>query len=632
MRHHASACHVALLSISHVKFETQTQTQMSIRAPSHRRSGSRASMSSVTSSSDQFSSKMPEASGLSKESWSDAESPTLAAYPSRKERGTSKLKIFRKSAVKLADDLGRKSGYKGGLTGGKDWASGLTQPGSLDLQGMTEKGIDQLRADLAAVDADCAEQIRKTVHDNYHQFIQACQGIARLEGEMQALRALLGNSSTIVAALREIATPSTATRSTVHEAGSSSAADWQESPEGQNWAEALEDLDIAIAERRCSDAVQLLRKADGECAHPQAIDWSDPDHQTRYDRIEQQKEQVSQRRAELGLVLESQVRDPNTKAGERRTAAGLLASATSKAWAHQQLLDAHTAELKYQQEVLSRPQNAGGGHADGTEYANAVSQASFRGVAVAANDVAAVFQRDAPELGSLFLVWALQETQRCAQLLQQHALSPLALPAGLGPTVHCCTLALLYCTALETSHSLMLSPRLMRDLWPTCQQVLHKRLRRLSDDLKREVAAEVDSLAAQTGMSQGVPSNWPGLVQLFPSAHHLVDTVKSTADTICPLAGPKAAQVLQKGISDAFQTYTTAVAAGFQKHQSPDGSFPYNLDVLVEAVMELTSMAAEQQLPAATAALGPSCGSICDNTAFGNCLNALGTTLGMQSA
>ena len=40
---------------------------------------------------------------------------------------------------------------------------------------MTEKGIDQLRADLAAVDADCAEQIRKTVHDNYHHFIQACQ-------------------------------------------------------------------------------------------------------------------------------------------------------------------------------------------------------------------------------------------------------------------------------------------------------------------------------------------------------------------------------------------------------------------------------------------------------------------------
>lgn len=38
------------------------------------------------------------------------------------------------------------------------------------------------------------------------------QGIAKLEGEMQAVRALLGNSSNIVAALREIATPSGAAR------------------------------------------------------------------------------------------------------------------------------------------------------------------------------------------------------------------------------------------------------------------------------------------------------------------------------------------------------------------------------------------------------------------------------------
>ena len=43
--------------------------------------------------------------------------PELACKCSRKERGASKLKLFRKSAVKLADDLGRKSGYKGGLTG-----------------------------------------------------------------------------------------------------------------------------------------------------------------------------------------------------------------------------------------------------------------------------------------------------------------------------------------------------------------------------------------------------------------------------------------------------------------------------------------------------------------------------------
>ena len=62
---------------------------------------------------------------------------------------------------------------------------------------------------------------------------------------------------------------------------------------------------------------------------------------------------------------------------------------------------------------------------------------------------------------------------RCARLLKQHALSPFAIPAGLGPTVQCCTLALMYCAALETTHSLMLSPRLTNLLWPTCEQVSH---------------------------------------------------------------------------------------------------------------------------------------------------------------
>ena len=57
---------------------------------------------------------------------------------------------------------------------------------------MSEKGIDQLRADLAAVDADCAEQIRKTVHDNYHHFIQACQVVATLLGHaMTAWKSML---------------------------------------------------------------------------------------------------------------------------------------------------------------------------------------------------------------------------------------------------------------------------------------------------------------------------------------------------------------------------------------------------------------------------------------------------------
>ncbi len=54
--------------------------------------------------------------------------------------------------------------------------------------------------------------------------------------------------------------------------------------------------------------------------------------------------------------------------------------------------------------------------------------------------------------------------------------------------------------------------------------------------------------------------------------------------------------------------------------------------MMVESVMELTSTMAEHHLPAATAPLLQSCGSVCDTAAMNNCLDALGASLGMQSA
>ena len=44
-----------------------------------------------------------------------------------------------------------------------------------DLHSLTEKGIDVLRTDLAALDLECAEELRKSVHANYTQFITASQ-------------------------------------------------------------------------------------------------------------------------------------------------------------------------------------------------------------------------------------------------------------------------------------------------------------------------------------------------------------------------------------------------------------------------------------------------------------------------
>lgn len=42
-------------------------------------------------------------------------------------------------------------------------------------QGLSEKGIDNLRADLAKTDAECEEEIRRAVYDNYQHFIGVTQ-------------------------------------------------------------------------------------------------------------------------------------------------------------------------------------------------------------------------------------------------------------------------------------------------------------------------------------------------------------------------------------------------------------------------------------------------------------------------
>ena len=53
------------------------------------------------------------------------------------------------------------------------------ESGNFDMEqqvgNLTEKGIEEFRANLAAVDAECTEELRKTVHQNYTHFIVAAQ-------------------------------------------------------------------------------------------------------------------------------------------------------------------------------------------------------------------------------------------------------------------------------------------------------------------------------------------------------------------------------------------------------------------------------------------------------------------------
>ncbi|KAK9835250.1 hypothetical protein WJX84_010079 [Apatococcus fuscideae] len=500
-----------------------------------------------------------------------------------------------------------------------------------DLKGLSEKGIDNLRADLAKTDAECEEEIRKAVYDHYQHFIGVTQGIMQLGGELQQLHNLLNNNSAMVAALKSVATPANTTSrllplSQLRDEESAAEAAWMAGPEGTKWTETVEEMDVAIAERRPSEALHLLRRADRTLAKLQGLD-------ALSSRTMGQKAALDRRRTQLIAMLEAQMEEPGAGVAEVRAAAQLLSHAAGKARALRAMLDAHTARLSHAQQQLLKPQNSGGGAAEGLDYAGALAQQAFATIAAAAEDVAAVFQKDAPELGAVLLVWSLHEAERFCTLIKRNALSPFAAPAGLAPTVGCCQLAMTQCVALEQSHGLMLAPRLVRDLWPACEQVLQRRVRKTCEAGAASAAADLDAAAARAPGAMGsAPSDWSGLTRLLPSADFILDELQDIVTLMRPMPGPRLGFILKRALSEIFAAYTLGLSAAFARHKRSDGRFPPGLDEMLEGIMEAVTLLAEKFMPQLAASLQGRCESICDGPHLDSCITSLAESLGMTSA
>ncbi|CAL8472152.1 g11694 [Coccomyxa elongata] len=513
-----------------------------------------------------------------------------------------------------------------------------------DLNNLTEKGIDVLRTELAALDLECAEELRKSVHANYMPYITASQGVGQLDAEMGILRNYLTTSSVLVNALKEVAATRAPTLSAPKDDAAASTAadvDFAQTTEGLRWADSLDEVDVTIAERRPLDALQALRRVEKMLTRPPSPQSSDPLHKKKVlqeARMERQLGELEERQKRLAAMCESALVEAASGhlpadggACELRLAAGVLASVAGSPHAAHKLLAAHSMRLKRAQQLMLKPQNTGGSDIDGTEYAGSLSQRVFQTVASAADDMAAVFADDTPELSSLFVVWALQETQRSALLIKRHALSPFAAPAGLSSTVQCCVLALVHCRALQASHSLALAPSLLRELWPACDQVLDRRLRRIADEIRLGVADEIDKIAAQ-GLPASEETGWAQLTTAFPSADNMLDEIQAVVQILAPLAGPRVAEAVRKTVNEMFGVYTQALAAGFAKYTKPDGTLPPRLGPAAEPAMEVAASLVEQFLPELMMPLADKCGSNMDRAEVMRQIEWLATELGMQRA
>ncbi|KAL4435562.1 hypothetical protein ABPG77_002525 [Micractinium sp. CCAP 211/92] len=553
----------------------------------------------------------------------------------------------------------RGSGTGSSAAGGSSAAARLRlfEEGRFDMEAnlgsLSEKGVETLRADLAQLDGEVSAQLKAAVAANYTDFTRATPGILRLEGEFQQLRNLLHTMGDVVEGLKDAAaavsaqaaqaaggaTPGhrrrlsgSATSDSRAAAQEEAEAAWRSGGDGAKWLECLDDTDVAVAERRLTDALHQLRRLDKLLARfVAAADRGDPGQQARLDSL---GSEVEQRREQLIAIAEQQVLQPTAASADICAGADLLSRVAGRPHAHAVVLEAHAAKLKRRQAALVRPASSGGGDADGSDYAAALGQKLGLCLAAAADDVAAVFGPaggDA-ELAAAFLVWALHQTERACHLLRKHALMPFAAPAGLHAFGRCTFAFAAHCAALEASHGLQLVPTVQRELWPTLEQVLARRVRKVGEALRRAVPGEVDALAAGATPLPRDLASWECLSAAFPSADFLLDELEAVAGEGRRLHSPRLEAALRKVVSDLFQLYTASLAAALNRAIKAPGAIVETRERLAaasEAAMELSTLLLERFLPEALAPLTDVCGDLASGPALGEHLLRMGEALGM---
>jgi len=476
---------------------------------------------------------------------------------------------------------------------------------------LKEKGVAMLRSDLIALDSECAEEVRATVHDQYMAFNHACQGITELEGCMQQLKDMLSVSNALVLGLKELTTaakqPSSLTPGGGAAAGHSppgeqdaaaAASAGQSSPEDamQRDTEALEELldelEVSIAERRLQDAsvtfqeaqmaVQaisqhIMRRFAGDMpaerpkssgqlrARELALAETYPRIQEGQGLVQQLQAELEAKRKLMAGLLEQRIQDPTCSDAELRDAVAVYGGLMGGAAAARCMLGAYSGALKTQQMGLLKPymSGTGGSSGDGVDYAGAAAQKLFGTLDIAFQEFRTSFA-SSPALASVFMAWAMQEVERCGSLLRRHALVAHASAGGLLASAQCCASVLAYSCSVEDKHGISLAPHLMRSLSPALESVLRNRLKRIADEVKQVVTEEVMDGRLALGEAGELPTSAALLLQ---EVDRMVEDV-----SFRELADPPLGRCLRQGVTDLFKLYTSTIARAIKKQRKSDAS------------------------------------------------------------
>eukprot|EP00192_Tetraselmis_astigmatica_P007969 CAMPEP_0117697972 /NCGR_PEP_ID=MMETSP0804-20121206/29521_1 /TAXON_ID=1074897 /ORGANISM="Tetraselmis astigmatica, Strain CCMP880" /LENGTH=666 /DNA_ID=CAMNT_0005512273 /DNA_START=100 /DNA_END=2100 /DNA_ORIENTATION=+ len=526
---------------------------------------------------------------------------------------------------------------------------------------LSEKGVANLKSDLVALDAECAEEVRGTVHDQYMSFIMACQGIAELESSMQQLKDLLSASSAVVGSMKELsaAAPPSSTQSLGGAGGpgglgrrrlfmdggdsvdkslpSMSASSTDSKAETEALSSLLEDLDVCIAKRCFQDSYQKFklaqeviasafadsssrskrkaetgkqRKDTGHGSHEASMDPGQP-------AVQEQQAELAERHRTLCTLLEQHIQEPTCSAAEFESNIGVLASLAGEPAAARAMLDAIRQALKRQQMSLLKPYMSGttGSTGDGTDYAVAAAQKLFSTIGTSLVRYRAIFG-DKAELSSIFVAWAMKEAERCGDLVRRHALSAHASAGGLLASSQCVACVLTYSCHLEKQHGLSLTPHLMKSLWPALDSVIQWRLRRVADEVRQVVTEEIagDRLA---NTADGSPPTSASL--LAQEVHSMVSDVAFQMLNTLQLG-----RSLRSGISNLFHLYTSTIIRALRKRKKLEAGKDAAVHTAISSAIE---QLAEEMLPRAVAEFKPLFGELCSKSDLDKHLAAVSDAL-----
>ena len=110
---------------------------------------------------------------------------------------------------------------------------------------------------------------------------------------------------------------------------------------------------------------------------------------------------------------------------------------------------------------------AGESENEGADYSGSLSQCSFHGIGLAVENFRSVYgSTAAAPLCSILTQWAECEAKKCAEAIQNNALSAFAGPSSVVSSV---AMSLVYAHALKNTHSINLVTVLRKVFWPTIE-------------------------------------------------------------------------------------------------------------------------------------------------------------------